>query len=40
MDIEEYKQKIIEAIINSTDEDYIISLYSFAIAYLESSSEP
>lgn len=40
MDIDEYKQKTIETILDSTDDDYIITLYSFAMAYLESSSEP
>lgn len=40
MDIDEYKQKTIETIIDSTDDDYIVALYSFAMAYLESSSEP
>lgn len=40
MDIEDYKQKIIETIIDSTDDDYIVALYSFAMAYLDSSSEP
>lgn len=37
MDIDEYKQIIIELTKNSTDNNYIIALYSFACNFPDSS---